>query len=150
MVRLLLGGVAGAGLTLWALIRKRKPVWVALGLTVTLWGVAVIPMVVNVAAAGLMVVMPLVYWVALLRGVYRRGAGKRATVADRVKRDDETMPPPFATMPQGAGNRSGAGTEGGIRIGLLMFMTVLAAVGGGRGSGNAGHGQRHPVSGIAD
>jgi hypothetical protein len=128
MVRLLLGGVAGAGLTLWALIRKRKPVWVALGLTVTLWGVAVIPMVVNVAAAGLMVVMPLVYWVALLRGVYRRGAGKRATVADRVKRDDETMPPPFATMPQGAGNRSGAGTEGGIRIGLLMFMTVLAAV----------------------
>lgn len=128
MVRLLLGVIIGVVIGIGALIRKRKPFWVALGLTVTLWGFAVIPAVVNVAAAGLVVAVPLVYWCALLRGVYRKGAGKRAAVANHVDRDAEMLPPPFATMPTVAEDRADAGTEGGIRIGLLMLMTALAAM----------------------
>ncbi len=132
MVRLLLGGIAGALITVGALLRKQRPLWVALGLTVTLWGLAVIPVVVNVAAAGLLVGVPLVYWLALLRGVYRKGLASRSQVAERVGRkareEDDRLPPPFSAASAGSGSEQAGGTEGGIRVGMLMMLAALTAV----------------------
>lgn len=128
MVRLLLGGVTGLIITLGALARRRSFLWVALGLTITLWGVAVIPMVVQLAAGGLLFLVPLIYWIAFWRVIYRRGRLARVKTPVASDEGSSMMPPPFSPLPETRGSLDTAGRDGSGRIGLLILVAGMMAL----------------------
>lgn len=131
LLRLVLGGVAGVALLVWGLIGRRKPLILAVAITLLLWSLLAVPALVPVLAFLLLPAVTGWIWISLARRLRRRGMARR----ERERAEQEPLPPPFEESAPAAGAPASpvepaCGSGGAaLLIGLLLAAgwPVLAA-----------------------
>lgn len=122
ILRLALGGLAGLIFIGRAVFVRYRPLTMAVGLTLVLWGLTAIPFMVKIAAALLIPTVLLLVWIGLLRRAFRRGKARRQAAPPLPA---AAFAPPFETAPATGGIATPQ--QGACRLACILTMAGLLA-----------------------